>query len=1556
MIAPKNAVGRRASGPFLQRKLLKTSLDDSSLKKWVLNNNTVSFTFTEDPTAGVRLSSWTSSSGESTQNYCRWLWQLNPQYRAVLAADGTVYRNNYNIYPSNVNFISPSQIPIIDSEGNKYFTFTWTNIAYDQKNSNLRCNVTIEARLPVDEDTLVFSISCRLTTPMTSKQLEPFNSVIVGDIHFPGISLRKNDLDADNENTVFSVPLSAGVTYINPYKHLRSPRFNSESFNYDGSKDRILHNGQNYGLTPLSSHNKTNFACPGWMSIPAVVYGDRSTKEGVLIYGLDSEGTNPKLFQWYADDMHLHIKAYHRSDHQVIPYGIGGYDNPSRNYGLSNSPTWTFCIRPFVSNSVWVDWEGFRIYREEVVPKQIEYGWLPKSFYEQVQDGDIELKYAELPIIHNTFGYTGTTIDAARPFEYYKNFYAESVNPNIDPADVAIAGFLVQPNYTSFPLSGTNPNDISANYFTWEDWASMYLGDKYGPHNYKAPDQTGINSNYKASYELITKSGNLIYHYLLFPFTLSTGSSWVSGNSGMDLVGKVFADHNKTFTAETYFDFIEEADLSSQPYSSEWKACIACSPVQDWHKAIVSGSARYGVGFYHDTLGFGTYGCYADSHTYYDQSTRSWKTITHPRGVATKYFNDAAVTILSNAKNTLNNTISTYEGVAKSSRFIGQCSEFPSDVNIKYVPISLWYSAPHPMFYVFLNEIRNPRHDALYSIVSSTNIDVLDDSTIETILALAPSLTHWASYIHPPNWLQHCPNWLIAHNQRAIQNDWSAPHITNALPNFLSTTYQTGLGTYGQALQSVSGEDTRKLDWASYAMTQWMKTNRVSSWHPTDDTSDRDHRLENLEIYEDTLFNFSIWSGYAQNLIKRMLRTQAYNPDYIYHGTIEHPLTIFSDTYSNETTTSALFNATQYPNLQDSSVVLTGLPKTPHTVRRSRDNNSLLLIIGNWYSGTSTFSGTFVPAEYGITNNYQVYSLDVNTDQHGLRTLEDVVPANTPFNIAATLGEYDFAIYEIITNEQELDSSAFSDLKTNYSYIRYAYTHDQVTSNSIGIAYGYSASAYGAVEPPPIGYKAPTTQSIVNNLPHWMQLRQDQNSNGWKLVNSWGMGLDNVVERTLYNLTNLNLTTSDLTQLNKVTYTDITDSKLIESNSARNLLFNSSFAIKDVARSNMPAGWESYISSEGYELSHTKSVISPVSIGSDVIKIGQQIILDNIAIDTLVSSVYIYANSDTVDVKIYISVEKTDGTTEISTASLTNRSNEWVRLMVKTVVNSQAYRVNYSILANCSDKIYICAPQLEVSSISTWSRSNRDFLPYYPSSSPFNLVYSTSLDTESKKIPVFPIGTEEDFMDTAIPTRIDKISPPAKDLIPFSTIAYGRKVDYEGESFRTEFAVDDTSIIERSLAPSKFDIFGRYSIRDLRYYENVEYGTRTDSSITVTLLSSCIRKNILFVLAKETTSTTSKYVLKTLLPLVPAGGENYLVSLVDFNLNLNFESYYGSTQIEEEVSSIAFSEVDSSIMLITTTNNIKYYYKLYFDYYYFNQKTNRLYLTEEYKNSKLTVI
>lgn len=1561
MIAPKKSVGGRSKGgPFLSRHRLRVSKYKAPTT-WTIANALSSFTFSEDSVNGLVLSNWKSVGSETTfVNKSKALWQINARRRFFRNEYtlNSVFIERYNVYPSHAGFDSsvPTTPELLLPSGDQRFVFRWTGIRYNTRKLERTCTVTLTALLKASSPHLDISLLVE-SEQILPKDFEPNETtVVITAVHMPSLAFEATGSEETDYQTIFSAPILLGHTYVNPITHIRPHRFLNESFHVDYTKKRVIASGQVVGNAPYPSTRRYNFGSPGWLYAPVVVYGRRDLKVGTLIYALDPDGVHAKGFQWFSDDKNLHIRLYDSADHELEYYGMGGkhsedYPDVSNSYVVG----WSMRIRPFVSPTKWVDWYGYELFKKEVVPEQETLGWMPKSFYERYKAGLLDRENIEAPILIVDAGRTGGNADDLyNASVLYQDLYKNSTNPAIS-YNTRLPVHLQTVNLNGKPITGTNPSEASSNYRGWEPWANKNLGESYGPSAFKSPDFTGINDSYSGVYSQLLSRGLQGYNYLIFPFTITTGSVWTQSLSGIDLVTKTQWGYDRRITNTTYSAWETNPSNAGGELSNtsvtNFSACMALEPCYQKFLGIAEMGATAGAGMYHDTAGIWGRGCYAQDHVW--QESGSLVTGTHPRGGFTHFFNQAQDRWLSGFTATMEeikHPAWVGSGTSEVGYSTAQASEYPGDALLKHVPNNLFYDANGPYFPFYVNYASlfapvvtyTPRPDAVTTITSGDGIG--------------------GASIDPPNWIERCPGFAIIYGDRSRLFDWLIPQVSNAFP-ITGLSYQAGAfsglhETYQTPVYYTTTDEFREREIAAATVAEWKQNQRLTMQHYSTDLTGASTSLAGI-IEDHSIYMTGQFSGYINNLIVPILRLQAYEPDYIYHGTSLHPLEEWETPIISGTSLYRVSRFCKASLGKDPSVLTLGDDSVQTIIKRHRSSNSVLVTLINWHSGDSTFSGVFRPEAYGLTRGYELYELDVKTAAHGTKTLIDSYPVDTPYEINISLSKYGFKVLEF--NEVvSLQSDLHNDLRTDYSYVRYSYGLKELAEDDVVVAYSYDSLCDNIVDQPFEGYLAPITQNISNNLPPWMDIRKHRSSNGWQLINSWGTNLEDTLQNIVSKISDTQLTLADKSRLGSVYYFDLDSEQFLENRKYKNLLSNSSFSIKDVARTNLPAGWTDYNKGAlgSVSLDRTRSLLGAYSVkikGDGFI--GQQVLLDTEPVNSLAASCYILCDDPSVDISMSISVEKLDGTSVSSEAKLTSRSAHWRRLALVLPINSEVYRLRISIRADVSSVCYICAPQVEIgTSVTTWTSSVGDSLPYLASSSRFGPVQAHTTEAISSKTTIFPIADELEFLDISIPTRIQKYPTVSIDLDLFGDQSYGRRVNYFGETTNTEWVVLNGYIVERSLSPTAWDIYGRYTIRDLRVFDDSLYGTREDCLGTITPVACAIKRDYLYVVCKEIYRGKTLYTLKIVSPKVPPKEQTYLESIIDFDLDLKFDLLYGEDQISDiSVTSIGFSEVDPSWMVINTSSNQRVYYKLHLDYYYFDSSTNRVYTLEDYKGAKIQV-
>lgn len=1536
MILSKHSVIKKKLSKF-GNKIFLTEGIPSVAEPTVLENSSVAYTFSTNTLKGAFLESIEDKiSGITYTNSSLNLWRIGLIEKIETSPTLEHYEEEYRtIFPSGKNFTLSRTSP----SGSQLLTLTWTNISYDRLYTDKRLKVTLTCTLEDTSPELKFLLKVEMVPGSPVADLN--KGTVIAAVGYPELTL-KGDSDIW-ETDVMVIGSLFGQCYRNPIKNFTSPRFEKESTaraQYlldDTTKTyKFYKGGEGAGASPAGNTNVLSLGSPGYLSVPLFIYGNRTNKAGLLYYAADPEGIHAKNMQVYSDGEALHFRAWDLSDFEIDAFGAGGKWDNSSTYNTTNQLGWEIRIRPFKSPTKWVEWYGCKVYKEYVVPEQEAQGWMPESFYDRYLNEDLELRDIEVPFYTTANGaLSGDAGDVWDMANYYKGLYS-GLSLTDTPPNVPI--HIQEVVYNIDILKNQ-----SKQYFGW----TTYGTGNSGIATYKSPD-IYMNSVFSgASYSGAVIDGTIGMFYSAFQPRMSAYSDYVTGvlDGGIDVIVKSKATTNKTYTTSDFDDYISNTSLTENPiFSQYWKTCIGIN--QNRLKMIdtVRGICQNGGGIYHDTLGhWGGFGCYSNYHNYsVSGDAPAVGNLEHPRSMFSYYFNNVQRELLSGYTTILND-----EKVGTKNQSFTQGSEFFSDAQLGYIPHAI--------------NLSNSSVAEVKTYLRYTTEPTRDDFIAE--IELVPGILV-AAFRKADPWKLSVPVANIIYGDRLVFADFLEPVISNSLDvtgNYITAQSVSGWNSLGVMVNTAADHSGRVQQLRNIASSQFSEFNRLTVYHQSLDFLDWDSTAgrtgtnlswSGLTTEDHAAFmEGPAWSGYY-DYIKSFIRIQAYEPDYVFHGRLEYPLDDYTSPWS-----SGVFIAHAFKDSNKSFSEPTGFLEEGihHTLRRNRNGTNLLINFTNWTDNTLNFSGTFDPVAYDIGSSFEVYSLELTGSNAGTKTYLDTHTLNEPYVFDLDIEGATTLAYEIVAATSLRESDTYNDFTSSFANIRYDYSNNVVSTYPTTISYAYGSQCDSTVTEEYQGTPSPSTQAIVNNLPQWMEMRKNRSSDGWKLVNSWGTNLEAVLEDAGELLPNLFLETADTNLLSKIYFLDIKEEEVYKLRKNRNLLFNSSFSIRDIARVNLPAGWTNY--GKGLaEYSIGKSLIG-LSVSLTNSCLSQTIDVSE-RISYITGSVYIKAPTSSPSVKLILSVEKLDGTSLSSEAQLVSRSNEWRRLALPMYINEEVYRIRLTVVSNGNNTIYISAPQLEKSSGATeWTKSEKDLLPWINSSSiGLNLIQAITTDETSQRIPIYPIGSESDFLTVVIPTRVKRITSPINDLSPVSSQEFGREVSYYGEVYNTQWLVNSNYIEKRSVYPNEFDIFGRYSIKELRFTEDNNYGTKELCGVSINVIASAIRQRILYVICKEVTETKTLYTLKIVRPYSPPNGEDYLESLCDFNIDIVENNIFGFDQLEKEVTSIGFSDTDPSLLVINTNIGKQLIYKLYFDYYHFNPLNGRVYTLENYKGSKIQIL
>ena len=501
----------------------------------------------------------------------------------------------------------------------------------------------------------------------------------------------------------------------------------------------------------------------------------------------------------------------------------------------------------------------------------------------------------------------------------------------------------------------------------------------------------------------------------------------------------------------------------------------------------------------------------------------------------------------------------------------------------------------------------------------------------------------------------------------------------------------------------------------------------------------------------------------------------------------------------------------------------------------------------------------------------------------------------------------------------------------------------------------------------PYGFKAAFTQQILNNFPPWMEMRKDYDSNGNKLVNAWGMTLENVLDTySTYRKDQFLGTANTYYDVNALITPLSSNRDRVYSPTFNNLLYNSSFSIPACAREQRPLGWRPIRSTldaikfdESDSIFGTHSVILDGTSGLSSLRQTKYLSLSE---GQVTYSVFFKTEDngedttelwDASEAGIILAVENLDSTVETYGIGFKkNTSGKWARAYFTVSLTKQTYRISAIIVNKTAFKIKVQCPLLDQSKVlRAWTSSINDVNPFVNNSIRTVMgiqVLFNSLDGNPvKKLELFPLNSEQSFKNTIVPTRIVPYYINGNSSNSFS-ITYGRHVNYFEEVMPTTWTVSSNGILESSL--SSPDKFGLRYIADASIKDNgdlcLDASLINDSATQVK--ACCVYEDKLLVVTKEEYLGSTNYYLKFVDPKYLSYSDNYLPSYGDLKIPITIGNSFGLNSISEDILRIGICRNISNVIYIDTNLDRRFYFKLLFDYYYPDFITRKVFCRENY--------
>ena len=544
---------------------------------------------------------------------------------------------------------------------------------------------------------------------------------------------------------------------------------------------------------------------------------------------------------------------------------------------------------------------------------------------------------------------------------------------------------------------------------------------------------------------------------------------------------------------------------------------------------------------------------------------------------------------------------------------------------------------------------------------------------------------------------------------------------------------------------------------------------------------------------------------------------------------------------------------------------------------------------------------------------------------------------------------------------------SISPIVSNGIEIIYSYNVIDPVVSYIDFAYRYSDPDLTNLIDFFVGRKAPYTQQILNNLPPWMEMRKNYNSNGSLLVNAWGQNLERIVDQYALLRQDQFLFTADLYSDVKISVSELASKgQKIYQPVFNNILYNSSFSIKAPARFNKPLGWSVDKDADSVSFDPDNSIFGSHGISLDgTIGASQLNQTRTVAIASgpITFSIFIKTALDTglssgdrwesQEAGLIMSIWYNDNTVETFGVGFSkNTSNSWSRTSLTATLARETYKIEVHIVNRSDYKYIVDCPFLCVGNeVTEWTPNNLDVLPYTSAlvrTIAGVQVLFDSLDTiSSKKIEVFPISSENEFRYIKVPTRIEPIVLN-KDSSKFFNHLYSRHINALEELMPTAWGAYNGYIRETSYTSP--DILSDRKPADLVMTEEgdlyFDKGLIEDNNTEVKAV--CSYEDILYVVTKETYNDNVIHCLKIVEPRVISYTDTYMPSVGDVEIPIQLGTSFGPQSSSEEVTAIGICKAMPNCIFIDTSLDRRLYYRLFYDYFYADYGVRRVYCRENY--------
>lgn len=472
--------------------------------------------------------------------------------------------------------------------------------------------------------------------------------------------------------------------------------------------------------------------------------------------------------------------------------------------------------------------------------------------------------------------------------------------------------------------------------------------------------------------------------------------------------------------------------------------------------------------------------------------------------------------------------------------------------------------------------------------------------------------------------------------------------------------------------------------------------------------------------------------------------------------------------------------------------------------------------------------------------------------------------------------------------------------------VQYRYGQKTAETNTLDVVHRVGTDAESLRWGRQAGFWAWSTSEIAGYFPRWHMARHSVGGRTQQLINTWGMGMDQVKQEFARFRKNLFLSTAETEQPDRFGHGDVMDFTSRQ-RVRKNLLLNPSFAYRGLARRNRPIYWSSY----GAGSTGTATLVrTPTFIGTHALRLhtatGERVHVSQervlpIPVGTpltasawyLVPSSTDYLTSDTHRAGMYLLVIYADGTATLSRAAFDlGTDGVWKRAHVSLANTKEIFAVRVGFVIEndtaANIRVYLGATQLEASSSpTTWMDNPELFLPYLTEAlvlphfdaylqedsvtvqEEVNTGDSVSF-TSAKRRTLFPVRTYHQLWEDAVPTFATTSAAPATVPTAVQRRSLGWYQTVEGERFTTGWRIANNKIEQYNLeipteVAATFDV-AEFWLDDRGTDDVGVLSSTEDSSFSRTLEDLCVFRNRLWLVCKETENGVTHRVLKVLNP------------------------------------------------------------------------------------------